>query len=252
MTNDARSPRTPTPRSRASLAFAAVALVAAAALAVLALRPGPDPEAAVLEVDDAVATSTPVTVPPLVSTPSTLPPDGPDGAPSTTVAPSHMAELLGERGSAIPEPFVPPVRPVGLRIDEIFVADPVVSVGLDDGELEVPGADEIGWYRYGAAPGHPGATVLAAHVTWNGEYGPFLNLGELEPGDRATVELEDGTERVYEVVERTMYDKDELPPDRIWRTTGDETLVLITCGGDFNPEISRYRQNIVVYAVPVA
>jgi hypothetical protein len=49
-----------------------------------------------------------------------------------------------------------------------------------------------------------------------------------------------------------MYDKDGLPRDRIWRNTGDETLVLITCGGDFNPDINRYRQNIVVYAVPVA
>ena len=49
-----------------------------------------------------------------------------------------------------------------------------------------------------------------------------------------------------------MYDKDALPRERIWRNTGDETLVLITCGGDFNPEITRYRQNIVVYAVPVA
>jgi hypothetical protein len=29
-------------------------------------------------------------------------------------------------------------------------------------------------------------------------------------------------------------------------------LVLITCGGSFNPDIGRYRQNIVVYAVPVA
>ena len=48
-----------------------------------------------------------------------------------------------------------------------------------------------------------------------------------------------------------MYDKDELPRERIWRNTGPETLVLITCGGDFNPEIRRYRQNIVVYAVPV-
>src|SRR5690606_17669309 len=147
----------------------------------------------------------------------------------------------------------PRLRPVRLSIDRIFVDDPVVAVGLeDDGELEVPGASEIGWYRYGAAPGHPGATVPAAHVTWNGEHGPFLNLGELEPGDRVGVALEDGSERIYEVVERTMYDKDGLPRERIWRNTGDETLVLITCGGDFNPDISRYRQNIVVYAVPVA
>ncbi len=116
----------------------------------------------------------------------------------------------------------------------------------------MPGASEIGWYRYGAAPGYEGATVLAAHVTWNDELGPFLKLGDLEPGARVEVALEDGTERIYEVTERTMYDKDELPRERIWRNTGDETLVLITCGGSFNPDIRRYRQNIVVYAVPVA
>ena len=34
--------------------------------------------------------------------------------------------------------------------------------------------------------------------------------------------------------------------------TGPETLVLITCGGSFDPDIRRYRDNIVVYAVPVA
>ena len=44
------------------------------------------------------------------------------------------------------------------------------------------------------------------------------------------VELEDGTERIYEVTERTMYDKDALLRERIWRNTGDETLVLITDG----------------------
>lgn len=239
------------------LAFATLALGAAALLTFLAFRPGPDPAAAVLEVEDAVASVTPSTVPPLATAPTTTPPTTapPTTDPSapTTVPLSPLAALVGERGSAIPPTIERRLRPTRLRIEEIFVADPVVEVGLeDDGELEVPGATEIGWYRYGAAPGYPGATVLAAHVTWNGEYGPFLNLGELEPGDRVEVDLEDGSVRVYEVVERTMYDKDGLPRERIWRNTGDETLVLITCGGDFNPDISRYRQNIVVYAVPVA
>ena len=246
------------------LAFSALAVVAAAVLGYLALRPGPDPEAAVLDVDDAIASSVPVTVAPLATlppeseTPTTTgdggePDDGAGGTPVTTDALSPLAELLGERGSAVPPQIEPRLRPVGLRIDDIFVDDPVRAVGLeDDGQLEVPGVDEVGWYRYGAAPGYAGATVLAAHVTWNGEYGPFLNLGDLEPGDQVTVDLEDGSERVYEVIERTMYDKDGLPRERIWRNTGDETLVLITCGGDFNPDINRYQQNIVVYAVPVA
>lgn len=261
MNSDARTPHTSPVRSRALLAFAAVALGAAAVLTLVALRPGPDPDAALLDVDDAVASSTPATVPPLATLPSASTSsatanepttDAPE--PTTTTIPlSPLAELLGDRGSAVPPEIEPRLRPVGLTIDDIFVDDPVRPVGLEpDGELEIPDATEIGWYRYGAAPGYPGATVLAAHVTWNGEYGPFLNLGDLDPGDRVQVELEDGSERIYAVIERTMYDKDELPRERIWRTTGDETLVLITCGGDFNPDINRYRQNIVVYAVPVA
>jgi len=32
---------------------------------------------------------------------------------------------------------------------------------------------------------------------------------------------------------------------------GDAPLVLITCGGSFNPQIRHYRDNIVVYAVPI-
>ena len=109
----------------------------------------------------------------------------------------------------------------------------------------------VGWYEYGSSPGLPGATVLAAHVSWNDALGPFHQLGSLVPGDEVDVVLTDGSTRRYEVVERTMYAKDALPSERIWTTEGDETLVMITCGGSFNPEIRRYRHNIVVYAVPV-
>ena len=266
-------------RGRALLVVAALAAGGGVAASAVAFTGGPDPDAAILEVDDAVASVPPSTIAPLVTTPrptrssagaaegfersgdsaTSAPPAASDAspAPDRSEAPggelSPLAELLGPSGSAIPPDIEARVRPVGLRIADIFVDDPVRPVGLeDDGQLEVPDETEIGWYRYGAAPGHPGATVLAAHVTWNGEYGPFLNLGAVDLGERIEVALDDGTTRVYEVVERTMYDKSELPRERIWRNTGDETLVLITCGGDFNPDINRYRQNIVVYAVPVA
>ncbi|MFN3255588.1 MAG: class F sortase [Ilumatobacter sp.] len=178
---------------------------------------------------------------------------GPNDTLSNETA-SPLAELLGPTYSVVPEPLTPRPQPVGLAIDAIDVDEyPIRAVGLEpDGQLEVPDETEIGWYRYGATAGRPGATVLAAHVSWNGTTGPFFELGSLEPGNQVSVALDDGTIRQYVVTERTMYDKNELPRERIWRNTGDETLVLITCGGDFNPEIRRYRQNIVVYAVPVA
>lgn len=143
--------------------------------------------------------------------------------------------------------------PLSLHFDSLNIEEDIRPVGLEeDGELEIPDEDEVGWWQYGSSPGLPGATVLAAHVSWNGSLGPFYQLGKAEIGDELEVTAGDGTTRIYQVVERTMYVKDGLPPDRIWTTTGDETLVLITCGGDFNPSIHRYRHNIVVYATPIA
>ena len=145
------------------------------------------------------------------------------------------------------------VPPLSIRFEGVGVDDPIRPVGLDeDGELEVPDETEVGWWELGSAPGLPGATVLAAHVSWNGSNGPFQRLGQAEIGARLEVDTGDGFVRVYQVIERTMYEKDELPAERIWRTSGNEMLVLITCGGDFNPQIRRYRHNIVVYAIPVA
>ena len=146
------------------------------------------------------------------------------------------------------------VEPVGLTIAKIGLkVKGVRSVGLEpDGQLEIPNEKEIGWYRYGQAPGEIGSTVLAAHVSWNGSLGPFADLATVEPGDRINVQLSDGGSRTYEAVERNQYNKGELPADRIWSRTGNETLVLITCGGEFNPAIKRYYDNIVIYAVPVA
>lgn len=161
----------------------------------------------------------------------------------------------GETPTTIPTDAASVERssPSAIRIGDLELDTTIRPVGIeDDGELEVPDETEVGWYRYGSSPGRAGATVLAAHVTWNDTVGPFHRLGSLDPGARIEVRLEDDTVRTYEVIERTMYDKDSLPRERIWRTTGDETLVLITCGGSFNPDIRRYRQNIVVYAVPVA
>lgn len=162
------------------------------------------------------------------------------------------------RDSSPPDPhltdaaYMGRVAPLSLRFENVGVDDEIRPVGIeDDGDMEVPDETEIGWWQFGSSPGLPGATVLAAHVSWNGATGPFHRLGKAELGDRIEVTAGDGSTRVYQVTERTMYVKDGLPADRIWSTTGDEVLVLITCGGDFNPDIRRYRHNIVVYAVPV-
>ena len=161
---------------------------------------------------------------------------------------------LARRGSddRHPRPARVDVAPASVSIPDIDVTGvPVRPVGVTaDGELEIPGATEAGWYRLGAAPGQAGATVVAAHISWQGSTGPFLRLAELEPGAFVDLALADGATRRYQVVARAQYGKLALPKEEIWRTTGPETLVLITCGGAFNREIRRYADNIVVTAVP--
>jgi len=233
-----------------------VALLVGAGLAVagFATRGGGDDDV-VLEADDVIAEVIPSTVPLLDATTESA--NGADSETTTNPDPagtlSPLAQQLGPRFSAIPENPAPRPRPIGLQMQSIDVSDfPVRPVGLElDGQMEIPDETEIGWYSHGATAGQPGATVLAAHVSWNRTNGPFARLGSVEPGEQIEVALDDGTVRRYEVTERTVYGKLELPRERIWRTTGDETLVLITCGGDYNPDIRRFRENIVVYAVPV-
>ena len=60
----------------------------------------------------------------------------------------------------------------------------------------------------------------------------------------------DGTQRRFTVVERRLIAKPELPVSDVFARTGPPALVLITCGGDFDRSIRRYRSNVVVTAMP--
>ncbi|MET0459666.1 MAG: class F sortase [Ilumatobacteraceae bacterium] len=170
-----------------------------------------------------------------------------------TTSLSPLSTGVGEPVSVIPSTPVRPPAPVSIAIPAIGVDVPIRSVGLEpDGQLEIPDETEVGWYGLGSSPGEVGASVLAGHVSWNRTTGPFFRLAELEPGSTIDIGLADGAIRTYQVIERAQYPKQELPVDRIWTATGPETLVLITCGGAFNPDIRRYADNVVVYAIPVA
>ena len=195
--------------------------------------PIPPPPTTAAPVDDSTGDAAPVAAPSGATSP-------------TTPAPTTIATTTT---TTVPAPALPTM----IRSSRVNFGDlPVIPVGTEpDGALEVPGAFEIGWYERGGMPYGPGATVLAAHVTWNGDLGAFYELGRSELGDLIGVTLEDGRTRAYVVTEIALYGKYELPEDRIWRDEGAEELVLITCGGEFDDSINRYKHNIVVYATPI-
>ena len=61
---------------------------------------------------------------------------------------------------------------------------------------------------------------------------------------------DDGSEREFEITEKAQYDKEELPFDRVFSKTGEPSVVLITCGGNFNRALDSYDDNVVVIAIP--
>lgn len=198
--------------------------------------------------------------PPALGSPDGADPTGDSGATAggavgggvarTDVGPA-IRPLPPAQGIPVIETAQP--RPTAIRIPEIGVERSAVrAVGVEsDGDYEVPGVSEVGWYRFGSAPGQTGSTVMAAHVAYDGRDGVFRWLDRIERGAVVTVELDDGSTVSYEVVGKATYVKTELPFDEIFSESGPDRLALITCGGEFDRELRSYESNVVAYAVPV-
>ncbi len=166
-----------------------------------------------------------------------------------------LAELISELPAApvgFPE-AEPGPRPTTLTIDSLGITDaPVIGVGVEPtGAMEVPPADEVGWYRYSPTPGQAGSSILAAHIAYDGEDGVFVRLADVEPGAEIEVTDDEGQTRRYRVETVDQYDKTQLPEDIVFARSGAERLVLVTCGGRFDPNARSYDDNVVVVATPI-
>ncbi len=198
--------------------------------------------------DSSVPATTTTTTTPSVSEESV------DEAPAGDDGVSDLADRTRPLGSALPAPLPESApKPVGLVVDSLDIsAAPIVDVGVEaNGEMEIPGATEIGWYRFGPTPGEAGSAVLAAHIAFNGRDGVFRDLDDIEVGDIVEVLYDDGSSKRFRVTETAQYAKDELPVDRVFAKDGAAELTLITCGGDFNRSLRSYSDNVVAYAVPI-
>ncbi|HYJ66726.1 MAG TPA: sortase, partial [Nocardioidaceae bacterium] len=119
----------------------------------------------------------------------------------------------------------------------------------DEGVMEVPvDPSRAGWFSPSPAPGVPGSSVIAGHVTWDREPAVFFDLGRLAPGDTIDVDRADGTKPVF-VVQRTgTFPKAALPTRAVYRQIDYPGLRLITCGGRYNDQTGNYDANLIVWA----
>jgi sortase (surface protein transpeptidase) len=141
-----------------------------------------------------------------------------------------------------------PTGPMTITIPAIGVQAPIVAVGLRaDGAMQLPDADQVGWYKRGPRPGAPGPAVLIGHV--DDRTGPdvFYRLRELRPGDEILVGQRDGSTTRFIVERLERHPKTALPVARIWNRTDQSVVRLITCGGIFDRSTGHYRDNVIVF-----
>ena len=141
-----------------------------------------------------------------------------------------------------------------LMIPKIGVDAPftVKEVGTD-GQMPNPnGPEDVAYYDFsqwpglGGVPGKGGNVVLAGHVDYI-RYGPavFWRLHELEIGDTIEIQMADGTSATYKIEFNKQIDASAADWTPIVEATQDESITLITCGGQF--EAGHYNNRQIIW-----
>ncbi|MEX2246795.1 MAG: class F sortase [Dehalococcoidia bacterium] len=116
-----------------------------------------------------------------------------------------------------------------------------------NGPWDVAWYDFSGWPGLGGVPNQGGNIVLAGHVDYI-NVGPavFWDLHTLAAGDRVQIVLNDGSIAEYEVVFNKAIGADVAPWEAIVAGTAQESLTLITCGGEFSA--GHYNNRQIIWA----
>jgi hypothetical protein len=164
------------------------------------------------------------------------------GAPPPTAGAATHQPGEGRAGGVDPDP-------VAIRSEAVAIEAPTIPLGKrDDGRLEVPDdAHTAGWWTGRANPGAPGPAIIVGHVDSREGRGAFWELPDLEPGDRVTVDREDGTSIRWRVDRVEQHPKAAFPTEAVYGATDAPTLRLVTCSGAFDPAARSYEDNTIVF-----
>ena len=168
----------------------------------------------------------PFVLPSETPVPTGTPAPNPTQHPPTLQPPTRVQPTLAEPVDPPPSPT--PYVPPRLIVPALDLDRPVVPVLIKDGAWELEAlTDDIGWLTTtGEQPGGDLAMTLAGHVNISlGRSGPFLRLGELDPGDQV-IYRRLGTDYVYAVVGQETVKPEDV--QRLYVQDG-EKLLLVTC-----------------------
>lgn len=152
--------------------------------------------------------------------------------------------------------LVPTPVPLSISVAGIVTDMPVEPQGLDArGQMALPVSPFVaGWYQFASAPAsESGSTVIASHVDALGEgLGPFSRLRTVAVGTEVSVRDSAGITHVYRVTGIERIDKQVVPWNDYFSNAGTPRLVLVTCGGEYDPSVGSYDDNYIVTAEKVS
>jgi hypothetical protein len=161
----------------------------------------------------------------------------------------------------VTEPRPEGFAPVEMQVDSVGLAAPIELGTIESGAMQDPsGPWVVAWYEPLGKVGEGHNVVMAGHVDYwntgpNGTAGPavFSDVPHLAPGDVIRLIGENGERIEYAVEWLEQFDvATELTPEVIQNDivgdTGQESLTLITCGGEFDPATGEYLMRWVLRA----
>lgn len=167
----------------------------------------------------------------------------------------HLPQGTNNRttdNNAAPSPTtdnVPVGLPVRLTIPAINVSAAIQYLGVTpNGIMDVPtNSTDAGWFKLGPRPGEKGSAVIDGHFDGpNGVPGVFTNLHKLKPGDKMTIEDDNGTKMTFIVRESRNYNPGYA--EEVFSRNDTAHLNLITCYGSWDSTKNSYSKRLVVFA----
>lgn len=139
--------------------------------------------------------------------------------------------------------------PERITIPRLGISQGMTQLSVNGNTLQVPEDFwDVGWWSGGPAPGEQGAAVMVGHVDSLDGPAVFYGLASMRLDDRIIIRRERGRSLVFTVRKKVLYDRNDFPAEKVYRTGGRPSLHLLTCGGSFNAQTQLYTGNVVVYA----
>ena len=156
----------------------------------------------------------------------------------------------GPLGSAPPALSEVGAIPATLHIDKAGVDAQVETIGIVNGVMQDPtGPWIVSWYKETAELGQIGNIVIAGHVDyWDVGPSVFQSVALLAKGDPIQVTGADKQVYNYSVDWQKLFQADNAPIQDIVGATPNESLTLITCGGEFDYTTGHYLYRTVIRA----